>query len=85
VTHTEGKIDHNVRVVTAIPRPQYDKGQIIEATEVKMLPPVDQNRLAYNAYMRDYRTKKKEEVKRKKATIENPDLVQLVSQDITTR
>jgi len=70
VTHTEGKIDHNVRVVTAIPRPQYN--QVVEAQEVKLLPPVDQSRLAHNLYMRNFMRNKRAKEKVLRANASQP-------------
>ncbi len=73
-SHFEGKIDHNVRIQTAVPRPTYNT-QVIEGTLVKALPSPDEKRLGYNAYMRDIMRKKRATVKAQRsanATLTQP-------------
>jgi hypothetical protein len=64
VQRTEGRVEHNVHVVTNIPRPSYDAPIItLKPQDVKLLPPVDQKRAYLARYMRGYRARKKAEKK----------------------
>jgi hypothetical protein len=60
-TNIQGHIDHDIHVITGIPRPQYPDA--IELIPVKQLPTPDQKRLARNAYMSKYQKARRAEAK----------------------
>ncbi len=60
-TNIQGKIEHDVRVLTAIPRPAYSV--TIDSPIVKQLPSPEQRLQAERVYMRDYMRKKRAAIK----------------------
>jgi len=58
VSHTESKIQHNINVVTSVPRPEYKE---VITVEPKLLPSAEERLEAQRIYQRNYKRKKKVE------------------------